>query len=73
MTRPEAIIAERKARRLRKLDAVAAAVRAHADRPGVSIGFFGSYARGTTGPNADLDVWCLVTTSRASREPFAVK
>lgn len=59
MTRLEAIIAERKARRLRKLDAAAAAVRALADRHGVSIGFFGSYARGTTGPNSDLDVLVL--------------
>ena len=59
MTRLEAIIAERKARRLRRLDAAAAAVRAVAGRHEVPIGFFGSYARGTPGPNSDLDVLVL--------------
>lgn len=56
MTRLEAIIAERKARRLQKLDAAAVAARAVAERHGVPIGFFGSYARRATGVDSDLDV-----------------
>ena len=65
MTRLEAIIAERKARRLRKLDAAADAVRTTASRHGVPVGLFGSYARRTVGPGSDLDV--LVLGHGASR------
>ena len=59
MTRLEAIMAKRRARRLQKLDAAADAVRTMAGRHGVPIGFFGSYARGTVGPGSDLDVLVL--------------
>lgn len=59
MTRLEAIVAERKARRLQKLDAAADAVRTTASRYGVPVGFFGSYARRTVGPGSDLDVLVL--------------
>ncbi|MXX90662.1 MAG: hypothetical protein F4213_18950 [Boseongicola sp. SB0677_bin_26] len=70
MTRMQRIRAKRNARHRKRLDAAAQTVRDIAKQHGLDVGFFGSYARGSTGPRSDLDILVLGRESSNDTRAF---